>query len=89
MGDSNAQRQDRHFHQCNGQATIVTIEIPRSTRSTLLLLVRSSFFEALPDCALSACDAMCLYNLYLHTKVIFKSSEADAKTCFSQELVPI
>jgi len=35
-------------HQCNGQATV---EIPLSTRFTLLFLVRSCLFEVLLDCA--------------------------------------
>jgi len=55
MGKSNAQRQENQVHKCRGQAKI---EIPRSTRSTLLLIVRSCIFEAFPDCELYACDAM-------------------------------
>ena len=47
MGGSNTQRKERQAYQCNGQATI---EISRSARFTLLLLVRSCIFEVIPDC---------------------------------------
>jgi len=41
--------------KCNGQATV---QIPRSTRFTLLLLLHHHILEALSDCTLTACDAM-------------------------------
>ena len=62
MGDSNAQLKERHFHQCNGQATI---DIPRSTRFILLLLVRSCLYKALPDCVLSRNGTGCAATLVI------------------------
>jgi len=47
IGDANTQR--RQVHRYNRQATM---EIHCSTRFTLLLLVCSCLFKALPDCAL-------------------------------------
>jgi len=49
MGDANTQRKERQVRCCNGEATM---EIPRSTRFTLLLLVRNCLYEAFPDCTL-------------------------------------
>jgi len=48
-------RSGKNAKSASGEATT---EILRSTRFTLLLLVHNCIFEALPDCVLSACDAM-------------------------------
>jgi len=55
MIDTNTQRKGRQVCKCNGWATI---EIPRSTRFTLLLLLHHHILEALSGCTLKACDAM-------------------------------
>jgi len=46
MGDANTQGTGRQVRYCNRTAKI---EIPRSTRFNLLVLVRSCIFDALPD----------------------------------------
>jgi len=46
MGDANTQLKERQVRKRNRQATI---EIARSTRLTLLLLVRHCISEVLPD----------------------------------------
>jgi len=48
MGDSNTQWKEGQVRKFNGQATV---EISRSFKLALLLLVRHNIFEILADCA--------------------------------------